>query len=285
MKNLLLAFLMLFYMVSCMDVYDEPLPAYEPELVIEAYVNQVNVLGNYALLTKSLAYYDESFEVEGVTGANVRLFEGQKLGNTLEWQEEGIQFEPLSDEVPGLYAPPLTGLFLAKEGYYYKLVVEYQGVTATSIAHMPAVVPIDTFYAENIFNNNTDSVEPYLRMRFADPPAFGNYYLISEYRNDPGEFPLLWGSAERLLVNDDALFNGNDFTFSSIFPDKYGDTINFYLMSIDRPAYDFWLSYDASRNNGGPFSQPVNLSSNFDNARGIFQAMAVSHKRIIVTKP
>lgn len=273
------------FAVSCMDVYEEPLPQYEPELVIEAYVNQVNVLGNYALLTKSLAYYDESFKVEGVEGANVMLYEGQKMGNTLEWQEEGIRFEPLSDDVPGLYAPPLTGLFLGKEGFYYKLVVEYQGITATSIAHLPALVPIDTFYAENIYNGNADSMEPYLRMRFSDPPAFGNYYMLSEYRNAPSDFPLLWGSAERLLVNDDALYNGRGFTYSSIFPDKYGDTINFYLISIDRPAYDFWLSYESSRNNGGPFSQPVNLTSTFDNARGIFQAMALSHKRIIVTKP
>lgn len=144
---------------------------------------------------------------------------------------------------------------------------------------------MDSIWVNNIFNPNRDTIEPYLRFSFKDPSAFGNYYMVADYRNTPNEWPLLWGTANRIVVTDDLFFNGQPFTYSEIFPDTYGDTVNMYLISIDKQAFDYWTSYEASRGNGGPFSQPINVTSTFDNARGIFQGMAVDAKRIVIKKP
>jgi len=236
------------------------------------------------LLTKSLPYYDTSFNVEGVKGAIVTLYEGEKIGTELKWDIEGIQYDEFGG-IDGLYAPPIQSFFLGKPGYFYKLEVLYNGVLATSVSQIPALVPIDSIWVDNVFNPNVDSVIPFLRFQFTDPAAFGNNYMVADYRNSPNDYPLLWGAANRIVVTDDVLFNNQSFVYSNIFPDKYGDTVNMYLISIDNQAYKYWESYEASRGNGGPFSQPINVKSTFDNAKGIFQGMAVSAKRIIIKKP
>ena len=106
--------------------------------------------------------------------------------------------------------------------------------------------------------------------------------MIADYINAPTEWPLLWGTVNRIVVTEDLLFNDQPFVFSPIFPDRYGDTVNVYLISVDQQTLEYWESYEASRNNGGPFTQPINVNSNFDNARGTFQGMAVDSKRIII---
>jgi hypothetical protein len=281
MRNVFLAILSLSLVWGCTDTYDEPLPEYESELIIEAYVNQANPLLNYALLSKSLPYYDENFDVEGVGEAKVTLYEGQKEGTELIWNQEGLAYEEF-DQIPGLYLPPITEFFVGKEGYYYKLEVEYEGVTSVAVTQIPNLVPIDSIWVENVFNSNRDTFEPFLRFLFTDPPQFGNNYMIAEYVNAPTEWPLLWGAANRIVVTDDLLINSQSFVYSPIFPDTYGDTVNMYLISIDQQTLEYWESYDASRNNGGPFTQPINVNSTFDNARGTFQGMAVDNKRIII---
>ncbi|MGB0432090.1 MAG: hypothetical protein ACPGLV_16565, partial [Bacteroidia bacterium] len=106
MKNYYYILIAFIGFVGCTDVYDQDLPEYESELVIEAYVNQVNPLLNYALITKSLPYYAESFDVEGIDGATVTLFEGKKEGTELIWDSEGLEYE-VFEQVPGLYLPPI----------------------------------------------------------------------------------------------------------------------------------------------------------------------------------
>ncbi|MBI1184996.1 DUF4249 family protein [bacterium] len=271
-------------LVGCTAPYDRPLPDYESELVVEAYVNQLNPLLNYAIITKSLPYYDKNFSVTAVTNATVTLFEGQMTDGEIQWKSNTIAFEPVSG-IEGIFAPPISHPFLATVGHYYKLVVQSEGQTATSISYLPNVVPIDSIWVDNIFNPKADSTEPFLHFTFTDPGDFGNYYMVSDYRSSRSNFPFLWGAADRIAVTDDALFNGQTFAYGSIFPDDYNDTVNMYLISIDQQTFNYWQSYDAAQNNGGPFSQPINVKGTFDHARGVFQAMAIAYKKIIIQKP
>jgi len=271
-------------LTACSDIYDKPLPEYESELVVEAYVNQASPLLNYALVTKSVDYDNQSLDVLGVAGAKVTLYEGQKDGTELVWDEEGIEYDAV-DSVPGLYFPPITRFFEATEGYYYRLVVEADGIVTTSVTRVPELVPIDSFWADYVFNENADSVEPYLKFGFRDPQGLGNYYIVSDLEGAELEWPLLWGALDKDIITDDLYFDGEPFDVSYVFPRRWGDTINVYLASIPKEAYDYWVSYENSRGNGGPFSQPINVNSTFDNSKGVFHGMAVDTRRMIVQKP
>lgn len=277
--------------VACTTDYEKDLPPYESELVIEAYVNQANPFLNYAILTKSIEYYNDNFDVFdlGAKGATVNVFEGRKREDGFQWNENPIVFNPLEgvdgSEINGIYAPPIEKLFVAKEGFYYRMEVEYEGVLSAAMTYVPPLVPIDSIWADNIFNEQIDSLEPFMKFSFKDPDAFGNFYMISEAENAPDQYPFLWGNLDQDAFFDDLFFNAQDFTYSEIFPNKYGDTINIYLFSIDKQAFDYWTSYDNSRNNGGPFSQPIQVNSTFDNARGFFQGMSVDTKQLIIKEP
>lgn len=284
MKRLLYAFVSVFGLLSCSDLYDRPLPEYDSELVVEAYVNQANPFLNYALVTKSVAYDDQSPDVLGVAEAVITLYEGRKEGTELLWQEAGIEYQAV-DSVPGLYFPPLELLFTATEGAYYKLVVEADGIVTTSVTQVPQLVEIDSVWVDYVFNSNVDSMQPFLKFGFQDPDAFGNHYMIYDYRNSDLEWPLLWGALDLEVVSDDIFFNGQRFVYSEASPRKWGDTTSFYLSAVTQQTHDFWESYENSRDNGGPFSQPINVNSTFDNSKGIFQGMAVDTRRIIVQKP
>lgn len=268
---------------ACTAPYDQELPEYNSELVIEAYVNQANPLLNYVLLSKSVPYYDSSFDIGTVESAEVFVEEGVMENGSINWLRT-IEYNSI-DSIPGLYFPDLSQLFVGKEGYYYRLSVQTEDEIATAITRIPELVEMDSIWYDNVVNQQTDSLEPYLKFSWNDPPSFGNYYLVADYRNVEENYPLLWGTADRIAVTDDIFFNGDRFEYSEIFPDQYGDTVNMYLISIDQDAYKYWESYEISQGNGGPFSQPINVKSTFDNALGIFQGMAVDAKRIVITKP
>ena len=284
MKNVIYICALILGVWSCSDTYDEPLPEYESELVVEAYVNQANPFLNYALLTKSVDYDGQSPDVLGVSEAKVTLYEGFKEGTELKWADTGIEYQAV-DSVPGLYFPPIELLFLATEGAYYRLVVEAEGIITTAVTQVPVLVGMDSLWVDYVYNEKVDSIQPFLKFGFSDPAAFGNHYLIHDYRGAEDEWPLLWGALDLEVITDDIFFNGQPFVYSEAFPRKWGDTTNFYLSSITRETHDFWESYENSRDNGGPFSQPINVNSTFDNSRGIFQGMAVDTRRIIVQKP
>lgn len=279
------------WLLGCIADYEKDPPPYESELVIEAYVNQVNPFLNYAILTKSLEYYNDEFSVSniGVKGAKVMVFEGREREDGIQWNENPIEFLPVegldTTGLQGIYAPPFERFFTAKQGFVYRMEVEYEGVLSTAITSVPVLVPIDSIWTDYLFNEQTDSVQPFMKFSFTDPDGFGNYYMISEWEDSPEEWPFLWGTLQQEAFFDDLFLNGQEFVFSELFPNQYGDTVNVYLFSIDQQAYNYWLSYDNSRNNGGPFSQPIQVNSTFDNARGFFQGMSVDTKRIIIKEP
>lgn len=284
MKKLpVLPVLMLALLASCTAPYEQELPEYTPELVVEAYVNQSQPLLTYALVSRSIDYYNPDQNTKPIENANVQMWEGTEQNGTIIWDEDNpVSFQHF-EGIPGVYLPGLG--YVGKENHYYRIEVEVDGETITATSYMPEKVEMDSFYYQDVFNPQVDSTQPFSTMFFRDPADKVNYYLLLEYSNESTDWPPLWGSADRIFVVDDELFNGSSFGYSDIFPRSYGDTVNLILAGIDEGAFRYWESYENSQGNGGPFSQPINVISNFDNGRGLFSAMAVDKKRIIITKP
>lgn len=284
--------IVVFVLHSCTAPYNEELPPYDEEIVVEAYVNQAIPSLNYVLLSLSVEYYDDNLDLPLVPDADITLTEGVVEGADTQWMEnESIKMISLADlpipspigELPGYYVPNQLG-WVAKEGRVYKLEIEVNEQRLSAVTSVPKVVPIDTCYVLNRFNSKADSMEPFEFLAFNDPEGFGNNYRI--YRYDKGfiDNPPTWGSASVLLTVDDEFFDAESFTYQSFFPVSYGDTVTFYLNSVDRISYRFWESYDISQNNGGPFTQPINVKGNVKGGRGVFCGMAVDRRRIIIEK-
>lgn len=282
MKQLIYFLFPVIALVSCTDDYEGEIPDYETEYVVEAYVNQLYPQLNYALVSKSIDYFNPDTDVSGISDVQVKLFEGVLEEGDTSWSEPDLWSEfPL---LPGIYVPSDPN-FVGVEGNVYRLEVTVDGTKLSSTAYLPPLVPIDSFYWIDRYNLQKDTVEPFAVMNFTDPSSFGNHYLLVDYRNKATDLPTLWGSTDRLLVGDDLLFNGERFSYSEIFPDEYGDTINIFLNSINEEASRYWVSYENAQNNGGPFSQPINVESTFEGGIGVFTAMAVDHRKLIITKP
>ena len=283
MKQVVYFAILSVLMLSCTAPYEQELPAYEPELVIEAYVNQSEPLLTYALVSRSIDYYNPDQNTQPIENATVTMWEGVDDNGSIRWDEDNpINFQHF-EGLPGVYLPGLG--YVGKEGHYYRIEVSLDGERATATSYLPELVEMDSFYYQNVLNEQTDSTLPFSTMFFRDPADKENYYLLMEYSNEQSDWPPLWGSGDRIFVVDDELFNGEFFGYSDIFPRQYGDTVNLILAGIDASSFTYWESYENALGNGGPFSQPINVISNFDNARGLFSAMAVDKKKIIITKP
>ena len=283
LSKLFMAFLAIS-LAACNAPYNEELPEYEGEIVVEAYVNQSIPLLNYVLLSRSVEYYDPNLQIEQVPTAKIIVYEGIEKDGSLTWDKDnGIEWI----EFPGLegaYLPSEFG-WLATVGTYYLLEIEVEGKTISATTQVPDLVLIDTVFIDNRFNTAADSMEPFEVMSFTDKKGFGDNYMVYRTRIGFLDNPLTWGSMRRLFVADDEFFDGQSWGYSSFFPQTYGDTVTFYLTSMDRESYRFWESYEISQGNGGPFSQPINVNSNIVGGRGLFCGFAVDRRRIIIEKP
>src|ERR1044071_2792394 len=70
---------------SCERNFDIKLEDNEPQLIVEAYINNELPLYNYVILGRSQSYYESGFENLPVTGANVTITEGSLTGNVYTW--------------------------------------------------------------------------------------------------------------------------------------------------------------------------------------------------------
>ncbi|MCB0738313.1 MAG: DUF4249 domain-containing protein [Bacteroidetes bacterium] len=284
MKRVHFLFLLVaLVVVACNAPYDDDLPEYDGEIVVEAYLNQSIPLLNYCLLSRSVAYYNPNLDVEQVSEASIYVYEGVEENGELTWDRDNGQKWEQFPQLLGAYVPAFG--WAAKENTFYLMEIEVEGKNLSAITQVPKLVEIDTLFIDNRFNSVADSVEPFERLTFSDPKGFGNNYALFRTRKGFFDNPLTWGSMRRIFTTDDEFFDGNSWGFSSFFPQTYGDTVTFYLASMDKASYRFWESYDVSQNNGGPFSQPINVESNIEGGRGVFCGLAVDRRRIIIEKP
>jgi len=288
-KHIFYLFTFVFLLVSCQKEISVSLPNTTQQYVVEASVNQRFQSLNYVFISKSVDYFNPDLSMGGIKGALVFITEGTISGkdtsyNGTKTQMIDIGTFPGADSIlkgfSGIY---FSTTFVGKENTPYLLQITLPDSTKiTGKTFIPKVVPIDsvTYIVKNQDLNRDSFNDAYATLFFTDPPDQNNYRLA--LRKNVDSIMLGWGSADSYRTFDDQLLNGIQRVISYNRIYKQGDTLNFYLNSIGRREYLFWLSFSSAANNGGPFATPVQVNSNISGAIGSFTGYGCSYQRIIM---
>ena len=301
--SLVLAFTLTTLFSSCEKNIAIDLEDNEPQLVVEAYVNNLMPEYNYVILTKSMDYFAPDFQGVAVSNAQVTITEGEKNhdGNYRWNTSSKISLEETNNSrIPaeyrkGVYVDQKTiatlstapsGL-IAKPGKYYLLEISSEGKNYSAITSLPAVVPIDSLTSGHSYIDEAEGNIPKARVtvNYKDPDTIGNRQLFY-WRQNRNRDGFGWGalSTNRRLNGTDDLTNGDVMRFTQPYGFSYNELVTFYMISVNREVYSFWESFDKARNNEGPFSTPVALVSNIKgpNVTGCFSGFSVSTRSIVV---
>lgn len=182
----------------------------------------------------------------------------------------------------------LTGQLNPEVGDRCKLQVDVQGVTLTAESIMPPFVPLDTIYVEDA-PGEQEGPWRQVMASISDPLGQRDYYRYLTSINDG---PFIAGLA---TVTDDALFDGQEFSFSlqkseppgSNFDETFGlyalgDTASIKWLNLDEAQFDFWNTLEFGRANQGPFSTYTRVRGNVNGALGMWGAASTDIYTIII---
>ncbi|RYZ51032.1 MAG: DUF4249 family protein, partial [Sphingobacteriales bacterium] len=134
-------------------------------------------------------------------------------------------------------------------------------------------------------SDDSGQIKAAVTAHYKDPDTLGNRQLFY-WRQTKNRDSFGWGalSTNRHSNGEDDLVNGRYVKMTQPTGFVNGETVDYYLVSVTRPVYDFWESYNKARNNAGPFATPVKLSGNVQgpNVTGCFSGFTVSTKSIVV---
>jgi len=291
--------LMLLIFLSCEKDFDIDVKENVPQLVVEAYINNELTDYNYVVLSKSQNYYAPDFQSIAVGGADVTITEGTLMPDrSYNWDirsrtilketdnkrlppnfRKGVYFDPraLTDPSHALRGIP---------GKYYLLEISVEGEKYSAITSILPVIKIDSLTSGYQFIDKEDSNKTKARItiHFKDPDTIGNrqlfYRRVPENQSNFGWGGLLMG---RSSIGSDDLTNGQYIRLTQPYGYLLGDTVQYYMASVDRTVYDFWDSYNKARNDEGPFSTPVSLLNtiNGNNVTGCFSGFSISTKKTV----
>jgi hypothetical protein len=297
-------YMLLALFISCKEDFELDLKPNEPQLVVEAYINNLMPEYNYVILSKSMDYFTLNFQGLAVSNAQVAITEGDKTGpDSYEWNtasrivlEESNDARIPDDYRKGLYVDQQTiatmssgrpqGL-IAKPGKYYLLEISYEGKRYSSITNLPEIVQLDSLNTGYRYidaeDNNTEKAR--ITVNYRDPDTLGNRQLFY-WRNFKNRESFGWGAlaTNRRLNGTDDLSNGEYIRLAQPNGFFIGEKVDYFLISVNRAVYTFWDSFNKARNNEGPFATPVQLISNIEgpNVTGCFSGFTVSTKSIVV---
>ena len=287
--------------VSCERNFDIALKNNQSQLIVEGYINNELPSYNYVVLGRSQSYFEPGFENIPVTGATVTITEGTLLAsNTYNWDlgsrrqlKEG-RLPQFNDQLlPGVYFDPMlttnpANALKGTPGKHYLLEIEAEGKQYSAITTLLPLISLDSVTSDFHYideDDDTTQAKARLTVHYKDPDSIGNtqlYYWSSiDSRNNFG-----WGAmgTNRFTPGTDDLVNGEyiHLTLSNGF--AIGDSINYYMASVERKVYNFWDSFNKARSNAGPFATPVRLLNTVsgDNVIGCFSGFSLSTKSLVV---
>ena len=292
---LVLFFSCMLAMSACEEKIDLNLTPNKPLLVVEAYINNIQSQYNYVVLTRSQDYFSPNLNNVPVQNAAVFITEGMVTSSGgYAWDTSSrVQLTELNNPlVPpafrqGVYFDPrivsdpnaaLRGMI----GKAYLLEIEAEGQRYSAITSLPTPIEIDslTFGFESVNDSNERRVR--ITNHYQDPDTLGNsqlyYWIENDDRNSFG-----WGGIDKSrFPGKDDQTNGQYIRLTHPNRFEVPDTIDYYMASVNKDVYNFWESYDEARNNGGPFSTPVQLKSNLRGAAvtGCFSGFSLSYRRV-----
>jgi len=297
LKWLATALLPLIAISSCEKNIDIAIRPNYPQLVVEAYINNLFPQYNYVILSRSQDYYAPNFQGIPVANALVTVTEGtlDAAGN-YSWNEASrlrLRETPV-DSIPiefsvGLYFDQRAytdrpRAFSGTIGKSYLLEISSGGKEYSAITTLIAPVPVDSITQGFSFANNSGDSLYRITNHYRDPDTLGNTQLYfwrwSETRKNFG-----WGGFFKSRVpGTDDLSNGEYIRLTHPQGFSKTDTINYYMATVTREVYNFWDSYNKAQDNNGPFSTPVILKTNIsgNNVTGCFSGYALSTKSIVI---
>lgn len=280
---------------SCEKNFDVALNSGEPQLVVEAYINNAIPEYNYVILSKSQTLDNADIKSIPVKGATVKITSGKVQANhAIAWDKNSTVFlqevplpgapASISDGVytdPALQTDPAHAL-AGVPGNYYLLEIEVEGnsYTATTSILQPIPVNLSTgfHYTEN------DGIEKgRITVQFNDPDTAGNCQLFY-WRHSDNRDSFGWGSlgTSKRIINSDENNNGNFTNITNSYGYVKGDLVTCYMAHVARDVFNFWDSYNKARNDRGLLSTPSSLVKNIsgDNVTGCFSGLAISSASI-----
>lgn len=298
--NIFLLIMTIVAFVSCERNFDITLKDNKPQLIVEAYINNELPLYNYVVLGHSQNYFEPGFENIPVTGATVTITEGTLLANnTYNWDQgskrqlkEG-RLPPFDQSLPGVYFDPRlitdpAHALKGTPGKHYLLEINAEGKQYSATTTLLPLIPLDSVTSGFHFldeEDDTIQTKARLTVHYKDPDTIGNtqlfYWSTIDSRQNFG-----WGAmgTNRFTPGIDDLVNGQyiHLTLSNGF--AIGDSINYYMASVERKVYNFWDSFNKARSNSGPFATPVGLQNTIsgDNVIGCFSGFSLTTKSLVV---
>lgn len=286
-------------LVACTKDFEIDVKTNRPQLVVEAYINNEMPEYNYVVLSRSQDYYAPDFKSVPVASAEVSITEGTIQNSNYVWDASTkVSMKETNDaRVPqelrgGIYFDPrvavdLSRALLGKPGKHYLLEINAEGKKYSAITSILPVVNLDSLSCGYTFTDTEDSnkVKSRITLNYKDPDTMGNRYLY--YRRTPdNQYNFGWGglNANRRANGKDDLTNGQYMKVTQPQNFLLGDSIQYFMIGVERPVYDFWDSYLKARENGGPFATPVTLTNTIvgQDVIGCFSGFSISSKRIVV---
>lgn len=287
-------------LLSCEKDFDIGLDQGESMLIVEAYINNEIPEYNYVVLSRSQDYYSPDFQSIAVINANVSITEGVlQPDQSYQWDpstrvqlteadqlqipdslRQGVYFDSR------LFTNPSQAL-RGTPGKSYLLEIESSGQHYSSITSLLPLVTLDSITSGFHFVDAEDNNRPKARLtaHYQDPDTIGNtqmyFWRFDANRNNFGWAGL---SRNRRANGTDDLTNGQYIRLTQNQGFAVGDSVRYYLVSVERKVYNFWESFDQARDNEGPFATPVSLQSTItgENALGCFSGFSISSRATVV---
>ncbi len=284
-------------LAACEKEIDIALKPSNPQLVVEAYINNLLPEYNYVILSRSQDFFAPKFESVPVQGALVSITEGELQPNqTITWDvarkttmrevnvpgvpvnfRNGVYFDPRLITSP---AASLRGQI----GKYYLLEIEAAGKQYSAIAHLLPSLPVDSVTAGFSFTDEDGVAKVRITNHYKDPDTLGNRQLYYwRFRDNRTNFG--WGGLTRSRApGRDDLTNGEYIRLTHPQGFVAGDTVNYFMASVPVDIWNFWDSFNKVRDNDGPFSTPVSLGSTIrgTDVLGCFSGLSLSAKTVVV---
>lgn len=317
MKSIIYSCLLLSIIFSaCETEYTPPLVSLEQQMVVEGYIEAAksNAFPTYVILTRALPYFKELNQSQlnnlYVRGAKITVTSSD--GISVPLQEICLQdLDPATQLLvrPLLGFPAgndsilvnfcayadLLGLIKPIIGQTYSLKVEAEGQVLTASTTIPQFVGLDSLKFTPTPGKGIDSLAQLLAT-IADPANEVNYYRYLS-RINTGAYTSGFNA-----LTDDIIFNGQKFEFRLNKPEsgsteeendedrdpgtfgmwRRGDTISIKWSNIDKSHYDFWSTFEANRNNQGPFSSYTRIISNIKGGLGVWGGLSAEYYDLIV---
>jgi hypothetical protein len=286
------AFVLPFFMISCEDIVDIDANFQEPQLVIDAWVNNTET-DQVIRLTNSQNYFD-SLRAQFVTGASVKLI------------KNGITEYEFIDNGDGNYIwSPSLNERLGDVGDDFELEVSYDDVLYTATTKLNRTAIIDSISVE--FREDELGFDDgyYAAVYARDIPGIGDAYWIKAYTNDslnnkPQEISLSVDGTFDQGSNFDGLGfispiresinrvgdDGNGFT-----PYNEGDELRVEIHSVSNEGLQYMRIIQEQIVNGDNsiFALPVaNATGNITNtslnkkALGFFNVAAIISEKVTI---